>query len=160
MGTGCRTDSEAEFRAFVGVAEPRLRRGLVAGFGIQGGEEATADAIAYAWEHWGRLREMDNPTGYLFRVGQTAGRRSTRPLPATIVSPEVSSAEPMVEPGLPAALASLSENQRISTLLVHGAGWTLSEVADLLSVHPGTIAKHVERGLNRLRRNLGVATDA
>ena len=67
--------------------------------------------------------------------------------------------QPMVEPGLPAAIASLSENQRISTLLVHGAGWTLTEVADLLSVRPGTIAKHAERGLDKLRRNLGVATD-
>ncbi len=159
MGVARRGGSEAEFRDFVDDAEPRLRRGLVAGFGIQSGEDATADAIAFAWEHWVRLREMDNPVGYLFRVGQTSGRRSIRPPAMGMITPEAST-QPTVEPGLPAAIASLSENQRICTLLVHGAGWTLSEVADLLSVHPGTIAKHVERGLDKLRNVLGVATDA
>ena len=64
MGTSRWDDSESDFREFVGEAEPRLRRGLVAGFGIQIGEEATAAAIAYAWEHWARVHGMDNPTGY------------------------------------------------------------------------------------------------
>ena len=159
MGTAGRDGSESDFRAFVGEAEPRLRRGLVAGFGIQIGEEATADAIAYAWEHWARVHGMDNPIGYLFRVGQTAGQRSQRAPTLGMIVPEPKT-QPMVEPGLPAAIASLSENQRISTLLVHGAGWTLTEVADLLSVRPGTIAKHVDRGLDKLRKTLGVATDA
>ena len=154
-----RGSSEIEFRDFMVGAEPRLRRGLVAGFGVQVAEEATADAIAYAWEHWDRLRDMDNPVGYLYRVGQTSGRRSTRPLAPVMFTPETSS-EHAVEPGLPAAVASLSESQRICTLLVHGAGWTLSEVGELLSVHPGTVAKHAERGLDKLRSELGVAADA
>ena len=159
MGTSRWDGSESDFRAFVGDAEPRLRRVLVAGFGLQIGEEATADAIAYAWEHWARVHGMDNPIGYLFRVGQTAGRRFRRAPALGVIVPEPNPPL-MVEPGLAAAIASLSENQRISTLLVHGAGWTLTEVADLLSVRPGTIAKHAERGLDKLRRTLGVATDA
>lgn len=151
--------SESDFRAFVSGAEPRLRRGLVANYGIQIGEEATADAIAYGWEHWARVHGMENPIGYLFRVGQTAGKRSLRRPAPSMSIPEPSN-PPLVEPALPAAIATLSDNQRISTLLVHGAGWTLTEVADLLSVRPGTVAKHAERGLDKLRRTLGVTTDA
>jgi DNA-directed RNA polymerase specialized sigma24 family protein len=152
-------DSDSDFRAFVSEAEPRLRGGLVAGFGIQIGEQATADAIAYGWEHWARVHGMENPIGYLFRVGQTAGQRSLRTPGRGMSMPEPNT-PPMVEPALPAAIATLSDNQRISTLLVHGAGWTLTEVAALLSVRPGTVAKHAERGLDKLRRTLGVATDA
>ena len=159
MEAAVRSTSGAEFRDFATDAEPRLRRGLVACFGVHGGEEATADALAYGWEHWERLRLMHNPVGYLFRVGQTAGRRAAASPARGVVVPEAPS-EPMVEPGLPDAIAGLSDNQRISTLLVHGAGWTFTEVGDLLGVHPGTIAKHVERGMRKLRRSLGVVHDA
>lgn len=82
-----------------------------------------------------------------------------RPLALRIVAPEPST-QPTVEPALPSAIVSLPENQRVSTLLVHCAGWALSEVAVLMSVHPGTVAKYVERGLDELRTVLGVTTDA
>jgi DNA-directed RNA polymerase specialized sigma24 family protein len=62
------------FEAFVRNTEPRLRRALVAAYGPEQGRDAAAEALAYAWEHWDRLRQMANAPGYLFRVGQTRGR--------------------------------------------------------------------------------------
>ena len=53
------------FTEFVTEAEPRLKRALCVGFGIERGVEATADALAYGWEHWERIRLMSNPAGYL-----------------------------------------------------------------------------------------------
>lgn len=121
------------------------------------GKEATADALAYAWEHWERIREMDNPAGYLYRVGQTCSRKYNRRSP---LFPSVDRVElPRVEPGLPAALQSLSERQRIAVVLLHGMQWSEREVADLLEVDRSTVRRHRERGLEKLRRALEVEPD-
>ena len=64
--------------SFVATVEPTLRRALVAVYGVELGREATADALAWAWQHWSRVRGMKNPAGYLWRVGQTSVRSATR----------------------------------------------------------------------------------
>ena len=141
-------DSKAAFEEFVVAVEPRLRRGFIATYGYDRGREATAEALAYAWEHWGRISRMQNPAGYLYRVGQTRTRRRRTPL----VFVSHFSDDPVVEPGLVRALASLSERQRVAVFLVHGAKWTHSEVADLLGIKKPSVQKHVERGLAGLRQ--------
>jgi DNA-directed RNA polymerase specialized sigma24 family protein len=141
---------EAEFRAFFSVAEPRLRRGLVAAYGPERGREAAAEGLAFAWEHWDELRTMNNPIGYLYRVGQSR----TRPRKSRAVFARPDAGETWVEPGLAAALAGLSERQRVAVVLVHGFGWSLREVGDLIGAAPTTIQNHVERGLARLRAAL------
>jgi RNA polymerase sigma factor (sigma-70 family) len=65
---------------------------------------------------------------------------------------------PWVEPGLPAALATLSERQREVVMLLHCFDWTLGEVADVLGMSKGTVQVHERRGLARLRRELGCLT--
>jgi DNA-directed RNA polymerase specialized sigma24 family protein len=147
----------ADFEAFVLDTEPPLRRALIAAYGYEDGREAVAEALAYAWEHWVQVREMPNAAGYLFRVARSSavrGRRWWRPAPLLVLPPET---EHRFEPALPTALASLSERQRISVVLVHGFGYTLREVADLTGVKVTTVQNHLERGLRRLRDRLGVA---
>jgi RNA polymerase sigma factor (sigma-70 family) len=61
-----------------------------------------------------------------------------------------------VEPGLPQAMADLPERQRLTVGLVHGYGWTQQEVADVLHVAPGTVKNHLDRGMGKLRKALGV----
>lgn len=71
------------FSAFVEEHEARLRHALTARFGSEVGKEAAADALAYGWEHWERVRSMENSIGYLYTVGRDRGRRmsqSRRPL--------------------------------------------------------------------------------
>ena len=106
--------------------------------------------------------EMDNPVGYLYTVGRNWGRRQfPRRTVTRFPAPEVvHQSDPRVEPALPAALAGLSERQRVATVLVHGAEWTTVEVAELLGVDRGTVHKHADRGLRRLRAALGVTADA
>ena len=58
------------FIIFARDIEPRLRLALCSGFGRQVGLEATEDALAYGWEHWGRIQGMTNPAGYLYAVGR------------------------------------------------------------------------------------------
>ena len=63
-------EEPGRFRAFVLEVEPRLHAAFVAVYGYERGREATAEALAYAWEHWSELRGMPNPAGHLYRVGQ------------------------------------------------------------------------------------------
>ena len=143
-------DKEVDFHVFVTEVEPRLRRAFRAAYGVERGREATAEALAYAWENWSRVREMKNPSGYLYRVGHSRTRlRRTRPTFDPPVDTEV-----WVEPGLPEAVAALSENQRIAVFLVHGYDTPVREVASLLGVREATVHTHLRRGLSRLRRSL------
>ncbi len=135
--------------------EPGLRRALTAGFGSEIGREATAEALVYGWEHWKRVQGMDNPGGYLFRIGQNKARdmagRSTWSSRDEIVF-----SEPWAEPAFGPAWSSLSDRQRIVIGLVHGFEWSLGEVADLLGVSKGTVQTFERRGMSKLRRDLGV----
>lgn len=135
--------------------EPRLSHALYAAYGPEVGTEVTADALAYAWEHWERLREMDNPAGYLYRVGQSKARRYHRP---QVLFPRIEPAPfATFEPGLPAALEELTESQRQAVILVHALQWTEQETAEVLGKSRSTIHTHLERGLDRLRQRLGVS---
>jgi DNA-directed RNA polymerase specialized sigma24 family protein len=140
------------FETFFAEAEPRLRRALVARYGHHRGREATADALAWGFEHWDRLRAMENPSGYLYRVGCTKARGRRRVLFDAPTTP----GEPEVEPELASALTRLSANQRTAVVLVKGYGWELHEVAELTGRSVSTVNTHVRRGLAKLRTELGV----
>lgn len=149
--------SQEEFERFVAEVEPRLGRALAALYGFEDGRDATAEALAYAWENWPRLQHIANLPGYLFRVGQSRGRR--RRQPATGLFNVDAGGDYRFEPGLPKALATLTERQRLAVVLVHGYGCTLREVAELTGTKPTTVQNHLGRGLARLRNSLGVGVD-
>jgi RNA polymerase sigma-70 factor (ECF subfamily) len=142
------------FVSFVQDVEPRLRRALVAGFGTDIGREATSEALAYGWEHWERVRQMNNPAGYLYRVGHNwARKRIVRRIP--FPDPPVGE-EPWVEPGLLPALRGLSPRQRQAVVLVHAMGLSQAEAGSVLGVRTTSVQNHLERGLAKLRAALGV----
>ena len=154
IGDRMKEDDRGErFEGFVLVVEPKLRRALIARYGRERGREATAEALAWAWQHWSRLEGVENPVAFLYRVGQTRSRQ--RQAPPIVERP--GSDDSLFEPGLAAALAALPERQRVAVLLVHGAEWTHAEVADLLGVGTSTVQTHVERGRARLRQLLKVS---
>jgi DNA-directed RNA polymerase specialized sigma24 family protein len=146
----------SEFEAFVGDMEPRLRRALVAAYGFELGRDATADALSWAWEHWGRVVGMSHPAAYLFRVGQSSTRRRK----AAVAFARADEADPWFEPGLGPALAALSERQRIAVVLIHGFDWTMREVAELTGIRVTTVQSHLERGLRHLRITMEVPDHA
>jgi DNA-directed RNA polymerase specialized sigma24 family protein len=61
-------DTTEVFTRFVREAGPRLKQCLIAALGGEAGREATAEALAWAWEHWPRLQTMEDPAGYLYRL--------------------------------------------------------------------------------------------
>jgi RNA polymerase sigma factor (sigma-70 family) len=147
-----RLRSTTAFETLVSEVEPRLRAALIACYGTEQGRDATAEALAFAWEHWDRLAGIEHPAAYLFRVAQSKSRQ--RRQPQLSIAPEV--VEHNFEPKLPSALRALSDQQRVAVVLVHGLDYSVAEVAELLSIHPPRVRTHLERGLRRLRRSLGV----
>lgn len=141
------------FTHFATANEARLRHALIATCGGEAGREATVEALAYGWEHWERLRKMDNPLGYLYIVGRNLSRRHRQSPPSFIEVPD--DRMPDIEPALPRALAALSARQRNAVVLVHCFQWTLSEVAELMGVSKTTVQNHLERGMASLRRQIG-----
>ena len=145
------------FTRFVMDRESRLRESLIAVFGGEIGRDAAAEALEYGWDNWDRIGRMENPSGYLFKVGLSRGRNvlsKRRPL----FDPVEPARIPDVEPRLPEALSSLSERQRTVVLLIHSFQWTQSEVADLLGLSKSTVQNHLERGMGALRREIGDST--
>ena len=141
-----------DFEEFAGELHPRLVRALVPVLGTTDAADGAAEALAYAFEHWSTLREMDNPAGYLYRVGRSRVRRRRSPqlpLPSSLGVPDV-------EPGLIPALASLPETQRTAVWLVHACQWRYAEVAEAMGTSVSMVGNHVTRGLDALRRRLGV----
>lgn len=149
-------EATTSFEQFCGEVQPRLRHAFAARYGHTDSADATAEALAYAWEHWEQICLMENAAGYLYRVGLSKTRRIRRSTPLlAVVPPE---GIPDVEPGLPTALASLTQNQRVAVTLVVGFGWKLHEVAKLLDVSIPTVQSHVGRGMKKLRAKLGEAS--
>lgn len=138
----------------------RLRRALVARFGVDVGCDAAADALAWAWEHLDRVESVANPAGYLFRVGQSSAKRAHRWRRRSVSFPEerrddVSDYAALGVGDVFDALKDLPANQRVSVLLVHGYGFTYREVADLLDVTEAAVTNYVHRGLAKARTLLG-----
>ncbi len=149
------------FTEFVERIQPMLRNALVAVVGPDLAGDAVSEALAYCWQRWDRVRQMENPAGYVWSVGRSKGRdlvkRQGRDRSLRSAWPEVPCASPpLIEPGLPVAFARLSEQQRLAVFLIHGYEWTHREVAEFVGVSVPTIQKHAERGLAKLRRALGV----
>lgn len=145
------------YEEFVRRDGVRLRAGLVAAYGPEVGADAAAEAIAYGFEHWDRVGGMDNPAGYLYRVGQSEARKHFRPtgyLP--VAAPP---GLPEYEPALAPAMESLTESQRVGIVLVHALGWTQREAAELLDVDVSTLRTHIARAMVKLRTALEVTVD-
>jgi RNA polymerase sigma factor (sigma-70 family) len=116
------------------------------------GEDAAAEAFARAYEKWDRVRRMATPTGWTYTVGLNVARRKMRraalerallrrqrPAEFTTSPPDLSE--------LRQAVADLPERQRTAVLLRYYADLSESDVAKIMKVSPGTIAKtlHVAR---------------
>jgi RNA polymerase sigma factor (sigma-70 family) len=145
------------FSDFVDASEAPLRHALIAQFGGETGREAASEALLYGLENWDRIGVMDNPAGYLFRVGQRWGRRSRpRTFSLGVVHSEDSA---WFEPGLVPALDALSDKQRVAVVLRHGSDMGYSEIAELTGMSETAVRKNVERALAALRKALEVSGD-
>jgi DNA-directed RNA polymerase specialized sigma24 family protein len=152
--------TSSTYDSFVAEHRPRLLQVLVARFGIEVGADATADAMAYSFEHWDRIEPMTNPLGYLFRVGQTSARKQFRWSRSFALPEPEPSRLPDVEPGLARALMKLDHEQRVMVMLVHGHDWSYAEVAAVFDVTVTKVRNELFSAMQKLRKQLGGADSA
>ncbi len=129
----------------------KLARGLVDS--SERAEEIVQDAFAKVFERWNRLNE---PGGYL-RVSVINGARSE--LRKREVGRRLGltrRAEPVAEERdyLIDALDQLPAKQKTVLVLRFFADMSEKEIADTLSIRPGTVKSTTSRGLARLRKAL------
>lgn len=142
------------FESWFAASSARLHHALVATYGPVDGRAAAIDALGYAWEHWDRVRQIANPMGYLYRVGQSAVRRHrNRPIPLD-GRPVTSVDSSEVDADLHDALAMLTDQQRTVVVMVHAYGWSVRAAAELLDLAPSTVQTHLERAMTRLRAEM------
>lgn len=143
------------FDEFVATSGERLRRALVARHGVDDGCDLASEALEYAWEHWARIADMENPVGYLYRVAENAGKKRARwRRPAPFPIDDAVAPDAPVDETLPRALGQLNAAQRTCVVLVHVFGWSYADAARVLDIPVSSVRNHVHRGLRSLRELL------
>ncbi len=143
-------------------------RGLLRRMGAQPAlaDDLAQDAFLIGFQRIGDLRE---PAAFGGWIKQIAARLYIRRMRSRLrLEDSLDSAPERATEGegaaglrmdLDAALASLSEAERLCVSLCHGAGLTQAEIATALNLPLGTVKSHVTRGLARLRRRLEEADE-
>jgi RNA polymerase sigma-70 factor (ECF subfamily) len=124
-------------------------------------EDAVQDSLLLAWRAWDRLRDPARRQAWLVRICvreclrsrrvRIARQRSEAGVDATVVAelPQHLRESPI---DWPAAWRTLSPGQRTVLTLHYHHGYTLDEAAGAMGCRPGTVRRHLARGLEKLRR--------
>ncbi len=133
-----------------------------------GAEPSTADDVAQdafiaAFERIGEFRGDGAFSAWVRRIAaRLYAKRARRRLEESAASEADEAGGPgegaaAARLDLDAALATLSEGERMCVSMCYGAGLTHAEAAEALGAPVGTVKSHVKRGLEKLRRRLGAA---
>jgi len=123
-------------------------------------EELAQEAMARTYERWGRVREMDSPGGYVYRIAVNLNRRRLRHLAVrarkllTLGSGMEATVEDESTRELSEAIVSLSTRQREAFLLVEWLGMTSEEAGRILRIAPASVRSRVHRARESLRDRL------
>ncbi len=114
---------------------------------------------APSWERW-LTRVAVNGCRDLRRRRWWKSRRATEaiedhPAAASGMNPEQAATAAAEQRRIRAAFGKLSARQREIFVLRHLEEWTTAEVAEALSLDPGTVKRHLFRAVAKLRRALG-----
>ena len=161
-----RVDAWAQFDAFVEEEHERLFKALYFVTGSrEDAEDLSQDAFMKLWERWDTIEEIDDPTGYLFRVALN-GFRMRRRRAATAIRRRVPSTEipdAFVEAEMRADVRSLlldlTTRQRAALLLVDLLGYSSEQAGRILRVRSSTVRNLASQGRRALKTAEG-ARDA
>lgn len=151
------------FAEFCRREGPRLAGSLTVVTGDAGeAEDLAQEALVRACERWGRLRHMDSPEGWLYRVAfnlmrsrwrrVAVARRRSAELAAGVTAddPADEVAEVLV---LREALGALSQVERDVVVLRFCADLSVASVAEALGLSASAVKTHTQRGLVKARHH-------
>jgi RNA polymerase sigma factor (sigma-70 family) len=150
-----------DFEAFFTAEHERLMRAcfLLTG-NAQEAEELMQDAFLAVWTRWDRVRSMDEPVGYLYRVAmnrhRSALRRAGRAARRVVGLVEGADAFRAVDEreAVARGLAELPRRQRQALVLTELLGFDASGAANLMGVKNVTVRSLASQGRAALRRAL------
>lgn len=142
------------------------RRGLFRALCLMTGdpheaEELTQDAFLHIWERWDRVREMEKPTGYLYRSAMNGFRSRKRRVlrAARVVVQPLRSNDPYEEADLRdavlRALGKLGRRQRAAVVLTDLLGYGSAEAGRLLGVKPTSVRSLAAEARAAMKDELG-----
>ena len=118
--------------------------------------EAVDEAMARAYQRWSRVQALDNPGGWVYRVGlnwsRSILRRAHRPAPTWgTSSAAVADVGSALDPAIDRALARLSIEQRAVVVCRLLIGYSEAQTAAALGLRPGTVKSRLARATTRLQ---------
>ena len=118
------------------------------------------EAMARAYQRWSSVSRMDNPSGWVYRVGLNLARsrirRLTRRRRVVAVDHTTSDVpEPdVIEPAILRALRALPVEHRSVVVCRLLLGWSEAETAQALGIRPGTAKSRLHRATATLADQL------
>jgi RNA polymerase sigma-70 factor (ECF subfamily) len=122
--------------------------------------EGTADAFLKALVDWERVRVMDNPQAWVFKVALNLTRRAARRAARERESWRRAATGRPLAVADPAdgdvwrLVAQLPYRTRLAMVLRYVADWTEPEIASAMGVTRGTVATLIHRGRQQLGAQL------
>jgi RNA polymerase sigma-70 factor (ECF subfamily) len=144
------------FAAFYSSARTSVGRALAVTLGDSDlASDAVDEAMVRAYQRWDRVSTLDNPAGWVYRVGLNHARSRLRrllrrPPPPHTIAAEFTVADPAIE----RAIARLSVDHRAVVVCRHLLGWSEAQTAAALELRPGTVKSRLTRALTRLEAEL------
>jgi len=145
-----------EFHDFYADARTSVGRALAITLGDRDlAADAVDEALVRAYQRWERVRTLDQPAGWVYRVGLNHARSRLRRLLRRPPAPVDGHAEMHVsDPAIERALGRLSVDQRAVVVCRHLLGWSEAQTAEALHIRPGTVKSRLSRALTRLEAEL------
>jgi RNA polymerase sigma factor (sigma-70 family) len=150
--------SALQFEAFYSVNRAKVVRALAVTLGDRDlAAEAADEALTRAYLRWDRLQQLDNPAGWVYRVGLNWARSVVRRNrgPIKVVHESVSVEQPgLADAELHEALVGLTVKHRSVVVCRFLLGRSEQQTADALDLRAGTVKSRLHRALKELEERL------
>lgn len=121
-------------------------------------EELAQEAMARVFERWDRVRTMESPAGYVYRVAVNLNRQRLRHLAVRarrLLSMRPDSVGPAESPSeLADAISSLPRGQRQAFMLVEWLGMSAEEAGRVMKIAAASVRSQAHRARASLRDRL------
>ncbi len=169
MVSDLQTSSVAEmsidFEVFFRAEYTRLSRAMLLLTGDRAeAEDLAQESMSRVYERWERVRQMDSPTGYVYRTALNLNRKRLRRLAVRsrrVVARRLPDALQIAEDRVEAlrAVASLPAAQREALVLVEWLGYDAEEAGKILGIEAPSVRGRLHRARRTLHARLGGSDD-
>jgi RNA polymerase sigma factor (sigma-70 family) len=149
------TRAVLEFDTFYATARQSVGRALALTLrDVDLASDAVDEALVRAYQRWDHVGRLDNPSGWVYRVGLNYARSRVRRLlrrpPATADRTEFTVADPAIA----RAIDELSIEHRAVVVCRLLLGWSEAQTASALKIRPGTAKSRLHRATAQLEQSL------